>query len=134
MKKLLISFVLGFLTFSILGGIFAYLVFLPEFAIWYELHPDTVRGTPELISGTTLAVIQLIALVILMDKLKIDTLKGGAIFGIIFSAVLWLIIDLQMISMTNIFSYDYLLKDTLLSGVLGAFGGLVIAWSQKKYS
>jgi hypothetical protein len=39
-----------------------------------------------------------------------------------------------MISMTNIFSYDYLLKDTLLSGVLGAFGGLVIAWSQKKYS
>ena len=117
MKKLLISFVLGFITFSILGGIFAYLVFLPEFAIWYELHPDTVRGTPELISGTTLAVIQLIALVILMDKLKIDTLK-----------------DLQMISMTNIFSYDYLLKDTLLSGVLGAFGGLVIAWSQKKYS
>ena len=93
-----------------------------------------MRKKPELISGTALGVIQLIGLVILMDKLKIDTLKDGTIFGIIFSAVLWLIINLQMISMTNIFYYDYLFKDIPLSGVLGAFGGLVIAWSQKKYS
>lgn len=89
---------------------------LPEFAIWNELHPDTVRKTPELISGTALGVIQLIGSVILMDKLKIDTLKDGTIFGIIFSAVLWLIIDLQMISMTNIFYYDYLFKDIPLFG------------------
>ena len=39
-----------------------------------------------------------------MDRLNIDNIKEGAIFGAIASVALWLMIDLQMVSISNIFS------------------------------
>jgi hypothetical protein len=134
MKKLTISFFLGFLTFSIIGSVAAFLFYLPEFAALHNAYPSAVNENPEPVSGTLLGIIQLIVLVVLMDKLKIDSVKNGAILGAVFSGFLWLMVDLQMVSLTSIFNYDFLVVDVVISTVLGLIGGAVIAWSQKKYS
>ena len=131
---LIISLLFGLITFVILGGAFGSLVFLPEMAGWYEAYPEAVRETPDFVSGLVVGLLQLIALIILLPKLQITTVSGGAIFGAIYSVVLWLMVDLQMVSVTNIVSYDYVLKDALLSAVMGAVLGLVITWSQKKFA
>ena len=133
-KQFLISFLFGLVVLVILGGAFGSLVFLPEIAAWNEVYPEAVRETPDFVSGLVVALLQLIALIILLPKLQITTVSGGAIFGTIYSVVLWLMVDLQMVSITNIVSYDYVLKDALLSAVMGAILGLVISWSQKRFA
>ena len=133
-KQFFISLLFALITFVILGGLFGNFVFLPEFATWHEAYPDAVRETPDFVSGLVIALIQLIPLIILLPKLQITSGSGGAIFGAIYSVVLWLMVDLQMVSVTNIVSYDYVLKDALLSAVMGAVLGLVITWSQKRFA
>ena len=134
MKKLVISFLLGFIAFGILGGLFANFIFLPQLALWQEAFPDAVKPAPDFISGFLLGIIQLVGTIYLMDRLKIDNIKDGAIFGAISTAALWLMIDLQMVSISNIFSYDYVLTDAALSAVMGAIIGALIAWSLKRFS
>jgi hypothetical protein len=134
MKKFIYTFIIGLVLFFILGGIFGTLIFLPEMASWHEAFPDAVRETPDFLSGFIVGLIQLIALIILLDKLNINNLKVGAVFGLIYSVALWLIIDLQMLSVTNIISYDYIGLDAVLSAVMGAAMGGVMAWSLKKYA
>ena len=134
MKKYIITFLLTLIIFFILGGVFGTLIFLPEMKSWYEAFPDAVRETPDFISGFVVGLIQLIGAIILVDKLNIDNLKSGAIFGLIYSVALWLIIDLQMMSTTYIVTYRYIGLDALLSAVMGAAIGLVVTWSLKKYA
>ena len=134
MKKYIITFLLTLIVFFILGGVFGTLVFLPEMKSWYEAFPDAVRETPDFVSGFIVGLIQLIGAIILIDKLKINNLKSGAIFGLIYSVALWLIIDLQMVSTTFIVTYRYVGLDALLSAVMGAAIGLVVTWSLKKYA
>ena len=134
MKKYTITFLLTLIVFFILGGVFGTLVFLPEMKSWYEAFPDAVRETPDFVSGFIVGLIQLIGAIILVDKLKIDNLKSGAIFGLIYSVALWLIIDIQMVSTTYIVKYKYVGLDALLSAVMGAAIGLVVTWSLKKYA
>ena len=134
MKKYIITFLLTLIVFFILGGVFGTLVFLPEMKSWYEAFPDAVRETPDFVSGFIVGLIQLIGAIILVDKLKINNLKSGAIFGLIYSVALWLIIDLQMMSTTYIVTYRYIGLDALLSAVMGAAIGLVVTWSLKKYA
>ena len=134
MKKYIITFLLTLIVFFILGGVFGTLVFLPEMNSWYEAFPDAVRETPDFVSGFIVGLIQLIGAIILVDKLKINNLKSGAIFGLIYSVALWLIIDLQMMSTTYIVTYRYIGLDALLSAVMGAAIGLVVTWSLKKYA
>lgn len=134
MKKYIITFLLTLIVFFILGGVFGTLIFLPEMKSWYEAFPDAVRETPDFISGFIVGLIQLIGAIFLVDKLNIDNLKSGAIFGLIYSVALWLIIDLQMMSTTYIVTYRYIGLDALLSAVMGAAIGLVVTWSLKKYA
>ena len=134
MKKYIITFLLTLIVFFILGGVFGTLVFLPEMKSWYEAFPDAVRETPDFVSGFIVGLIQLIGAIILVDKLKINNLKSGAIFGLIYSVALWLIIDLQMVSTTFIVTYRYVGLDALMSAVMGASIGLVVTWSLKKYA
>ena len=134
MKKYIITFLLTLIVFFILGGVFGTLIFLPEMKSWYEAFPDAVRETPDFISGFIVGLIQLIGAIFLVDKLNIDNLKSGAIFGLIYSVALWLIIDLQMMSTTYIVTYRYIGLDALLSAVMGASIGLVVTWSLKKYA
>ena len=134
MKKYIITFLLTLIVFFILGGVFGTLIFLPEMKNWHEAFPDAVRETPDFISGFVVGLIQLIGAIFLVDKLNIDNLKSGAIFGLIYSVALWLIIDLQMMSTTYIVTYRYIGLDALLSAVMGAAIGLVVTWSLKKYA
>ena len=134
MKKYIITFILTLIVFFILGGVFGTLIFLPEMKSWYEAFPDAVRETPDFMSGFVVGLIQLIGAIFLVDKLNIDNLKSGAIFGLIYSVALWLIIDLQMMSTTYIVTYRYIGLDALLSAVMGAAIGLVVTWSLKKYA
>ena len=134
MKKFIYTFIIGLILFFILGGVFGTLIFLPEMSRWHEAFPDAVRENPDFLSGFIVGLIQLIALIVLLDKLKIDNLKDGAVFGLVYSVVLWLIIDLQMLSVTNIVSYNYIGLDAVLSAAMGAALGSVMAWSLKKYA
>jgi|TARA_Y100000385_G_scaffold122901_1_gene127766 hypothetical protein len=134
MKKFIYTFIIGLILFFILGGVFGTLIFLPEMASWHEAFPDAVRENPDFLSGFIVGLIQLIALIVLLDKLNIDNLKDGAVFGLVYSVVLWLIIDLQMLSVTNIVSYNYIGLDAVLSAAMGAALGGVMAWSLKKYA
>ena len=134
MKKLVISFLLAFIAFGILGGLFANFIFLPQLALWQDAFPDAVKPAPDFISGFLLGIIQLVGTIYLIDRLKIDNIKDGAIFGAISTVALWLMIDLQMVSISNIFSYDYVLTDAALSAVMGAIIGALIAWSLKRFS
>ena len=134
MKKYIITFLFSLVVFFILGGVFGILVFLPEMTSWYKALPNAVRETPDFVSGFIVGLVQLIGAILLVDKLKIIDLKSGAIFGIIYSVALWLIIDLQMMSTTNIVTYRYVGLDALLSAFMGAAIGLVVTWSLKKYA
>ena len=134
MKKYIVTFLLSFLIFALLGGVFANFVFLPEFANWHTLYPEAVRATPDFISGFPVALIQIIGLIALIDRLKIATLSSGAVFGAVFSAGIWLIVDLQMVSTTTFVSYSYVGLDAVLSAIMGAVGGGVVAWSLKKFA
>ena len=134
MKKFIYTFIIGLILFFILGGVFGTLIFLPEMSRWHEAFPDAVRENPDFLSGFIVGLIQLIALIVLLVKLNIDNLKDGAVFGLVYSVVLWLIIDLQMLSVTNIVSYNYIGLDAVLSAAMGAALGSVMAWSLKKYA
>ena len=133
-KQFFISLFFALVTFIILGGVFANFVFLPEFELWHDAYPEAVREAPDFISGLVLGLLQLIGFIILLPKLQIATGSGAAIFGAIYSVVIWLIVDLQMVSITHIVSYEYVLKDALLSGAMGAILGVVVSWSQKKFA
>ena len=134
MKKFIYTFIIGLILFFILGGVFGTLIFLPEMSRWHEAFPDAVRENPDFLSGFIVGLIQLIALIVLLVKLNIDNLNDGAVFGLVYSVVLWLIIDLQMLSVTNIVSYNYIGLDAVLSAAMGAALGSVMAWSLKKYA
>ena len=133
-KQFFISLFFALVTFIILGGVFANFVFLPEFEIWHCAYPEAVREAPDFISGLVLGLLQLIGFIILLPKLQIATGSGAAIFGAVSSVVIWLIVDLQMVSVTNIVSYEYVLKDALLSAVMGAILGVVVSWSQRRFA
>mgnify|MGYP000008524283 FL=1 len=133
-KPFIISFFFALVTFIVLGGLFGNFVFLPEFATWHEAYPDAVRETPDFVSGFILGLLQLIAFVVLLPKLQITSGSGAAMFGAVYSVVIWLIVDLQMVSVTNIVSYEYVLKDALLSAVMGAILGVVVSWSQRRFA
>ncbi len=133
-KPFIISFFFALVTFIVLGGLFGNFVFLPEFATWHEAYPDAVRETPDFVSGFVLGLLQLIAFVVLLPKLQITSGSGAALFGAVYSVVIWLIVDLQMVSVTNIVSYEYVLKDALLSAVMGAILGVVVSWSQRRFA
>ena len=133
-KQFFISLLFALITFVILGGLFGNFVFLPEFATWHEAYPDAVRETPDFVSGFVLGLLQLIAFVVLLPKLQITSGSGAAMFGAVYSVVIWLIVDLQMVSVTNIVSYEYVLKDALLSAVMGAILGVVVSWSQRRFA
>ena len=133
-KQFFISLLFALITFVILGGLFGNFVFLPEFETWHEAYPDAVRETPDFVSGFVLGLLQLIAFVVLLPKLQITSGSGAALFGAVYSVVIWLIVDLQMVSVTNIVSYEYVLKDALLSAVMGAILGVVVSWSQRRFA
>ena len=133
-KPFIISFFFALVTFIVLGGLFGNFVFLPEFATWHEAYPYAVRETPDFVSGFVLGLLQLIAFVVLLPKLQITSGSGAALFGAVYSVVIWLIVDLQMVSVTNIVSYEYVLKDALLSAVMGAILGVVVSWSQRRFA
>jgi len=133
-KQFFISLLFALITFVILGGLFGNFVFLPEFATWHEAYPDAVRETPDFVSGFVLGLLQLIAFVVLLPKLQITSGSGAAMFGAVYSVLIWLIVDLQMVSVTNIVSYEYVLKDALLSAVMGAILGVVVSWSQRRFA
>ena len=99
-----------------------------------EAYPDAVRETPDFVSGFVLGLLQLIAFVVLLPKLQITSGSGAAMFGAVYSVLIWLIVDLQMVSVTNIVSYEYVLKDALLSAVMGAILGVVVSWSQRRFA
>ena len=134
LKKIVISFLLAFVAFGILGGLFANFIFLPQLALWLEAFPDAVKPAPDFVSGFLVGIIQLVGFIYLMNRLKIDNIKDGVIFGAVISVALWLMIDLQMVSITNIFSYNYILTDTILSAIMGAIIGAVISWSLKRFA
>ena len=134
MKKLVISFLLAFVAFAILGGLFANFIFLPQLALWQEAFPDAVKSSPDFVSGFIVGIIQLVGFIYIMDRLKIDNVKDGAIFGAIATVALWLMIDLQMVSISNIFSYNYVLTDAVLSAAMGAIIGALIGWSFKRFA
>jgi len=134
MKKLVISFLLAFVAFAILGGLFANLIFLPQLALWQEAFPDAVKSSPDFVSGFIVGIIQLFGFIYLMDRLNIDNFKDGAVFGAIATVALWLMIDLQMVSISNIFSYNYVLTDAVSSAAMGAIIGALIGWSFKRFA
>jgi hypothetical protein len=101
---------------------------------WYQAFPDAVRETPDVASGFLVGIIQLVGLIYLMGRLNIDTLSEGAVFGAIYSVAVWLIVDLQMVSVTNIVSYDYVALDAGLSAVMGVILGSALAWSMKRFA
>ena len=57
-------------------------------ASWHEAFPDAVRENPDFLFGSSVGLIQLIVLAILLNKLKIDNLKDGAVFGLVYIVVL----------------------------------------------
>tara|TARA_B100001057_G_C22639285_1_gene867585 strand:- start:99 stop:506 length:408 start_codon:yes stop_codon:yes gene_type:complete len=133
-KKYILSFLIAFVLFMILGGLFGALVFLPTFETWHEAFPDAVRETPDMASGFLVGIIQLVAFVYLFGRLNIDTFLEGAVFGAVYSVVIWLMVDLQMVSVTKIVSYDYVVLDAGLTAIMGAVMGAVIAWSMKRFA
>ena len=133
-KKYIFSFLIAFVLFAVLGGAFGTLVFLPEMESWYQAFPDAVRETPDVASGFLVGIIQLVGLIYLMGRLNIDTFSEGAVFGAIYSVAVWLIVDLQMVSVTNIVSYDYVALDAGLSAVMGVILGAALAWSMKRFA
>jgi hypothetical protein len=134
MKKLTISFFVGFISLAAIGSIFANFVFLPKFAEWHQLHPDVVRATLDPLSGVLQAIIQLVGLVVLVDRMKMTKLINGAVLGAIYSAGIWLIVDLNMVALTTIVDYNYVVMDAVISAVIGGVGGAVVTWSQNKFA
>jgi len=80
-KKYILSFLIAFVLFMVLGGLFGTLVFLPTFETWHQAFPDAVRETPDMASGFLVGIIQLVAFVYLFGRLNIDTFLEGAVFG-----------------------------------------------------
>ena len=134
MKKLFISFFIGFISFAAIGSIFANFVFLPKFAEWHQLHPDVIRATIDPLSGALQAIIQLVGLVFLVDRMKMTKIINGAMLGAIYSAGIWLIVDLNMVSLTTFVDFNYVVMDAIISAVIGGVGGAVVTWSQNKFA
>ena len=134
MKKLIISFFIGFISLAAIGSIFANFIFLPKFAEWHQLHPDVVRATLDPLSGALQAIIQLIGLVVLVDRMKMTKLSDGAVLGAIYSAGIWLIVDLNMVALTTFVDYNFVVMDAVISAVIGGVGGAVVTWSQNKFA
>ncbi|MBT5613709.1 MAG: hypothetical protein HOJ64_02425 [Euryarchaeota archaeon] len=134
MKKLIISFFIGFISLAAIGSIFANFIFLPKFAEWHQLHPDVVRATLDPLSGALQAIIQLIGLVVLVDRMKMTKLIDGAVLGAIYSAGIWLIVDLNMVALTTFVDYNFVVMDAVISAVIGGVGGAVVTWSQNKFA
>ena len=133
MKKLIISFFIGFISFAVIGSIFANFVFLPKFAEWHQIYPDVVRATLDPLSGALQAIIQLVGLVVLVDRMKITKIINGAMLGAIYSAGIWLIVDLNMVSLTTFVDFNYVVMDAIISAVIGGVGGAVVSWAQNKF-
>lgn len=134
MKKLIISFFIGFISLAAIGSIFANFIFLPKFAEWHQLHPDVVRATLDPLSGALQAIIQLIGLVVLVDRMKMTKLIDGAVLGAIYSAGIWLIVDLNMVALTTFVDYNFVVMDAVISAFIGGVGGAVVTWSQNKFA
>jgi hypothetical protein len=133
MKKLIISFFTGFIILVAIGSIIANFVFLPKFAELHQLHPDVVRATLDPLSGALQAILQLAGLVALVDRMKMTKLINGALLGAIYSAGIWLIVDLNMMSLTTLFDYNYIVMDAVISAFIGGVLGAVVTWTQNKF-
>lgn len=66
--------------------------------------------------------------------MKITQVLGGAIFGVIYSAGIWLIVDLNLLSLTILVDFNYVVMDAAISALIGSIGGAAITWSQNKFA
>lgn len=58
----------------------------------------------------------------------VNTWQGGARTGALLGFLIWLSVDLIMFGTTNVYSLTGVVIDVVVSIVMGAIGGAVIAW------
>ena len=66
--------------------------------------------------------------------MKITKIINGAMLGAIYSAGIWLIVDLNMVALTTFVDFNYVVMDAIISAVIGGVGGAVVTWYQNKFA
>ena len=134
MKKIFITIVITFISSIIIGILPAILFYVPSQIEFARQFPDIVNAEPEPIFMLLGSLALLILWVISFDKMGIKDYKKGALTGIWYSMLCFIFFDLTLSGLTNIYSMEFIIKDILLSGIIGGPQGAIIGWSLGRFA
>ena len=126
LRNLSIATLTGFATFFVIGMISYVLYYQSMFESLQIDFPSVMNAEPNFAVGMFMGIAQAFLLVMYFLKAKITTVKDGAINGFWISAVIWLVANGNMLTMTKLTSMNYFLIDIIISGVMGAICGAVL--------
>lgn len=126
LRNLSIATLTGFATFFVIGMI-SYLLYYQSFFESLQVDfPTVMNAEPNFAVGMFMGIAQAFLLVMYFLKAKITTLREGAFNGFWISAIIWLVANGNMFTMTKLTTMNYFIIDILISGLMGAICGAVL--------
>ena len=132
MKKLILTTLAGFVASFIFGSISYFLYYEKLMVALMEKYPASIKTEPDLMIGMGAGLVQSLLMAYSFNKMNFNTMKSGALNGIWFAGGIWMIANLNNLSMLSFYETSFVITDTVISAALGAFAGAAIGWTLDK--
>ena len=134
LRKILGGSVVGVLASMAIGIVFYMLYYQGQLSDLQAEFPSVMNAEPLFAVGILVSFGQAFLTAMYFDKAGVDALKSGAINGAWISAAIWIVANGNMMVMTKLTTMDYFMVDIVISAVMGAFTGAIMALVMKRMS
>ena len=134
LRKILVGSLVGVIASMAIGIVFYMLYYQNIFTDLQGEFPSVMNAEPMFAIGILVSFGQAFLTAMYFDKAGVDALKSGAINGAWISAAIWIVANGNMMAMTKLTTMDYFMVDIVISAVMGAFTGAIMALVMKRMS
>jgi hypothetical protein len=134
LRKILGGSVVGVLASMAIGIVFYMLYYQDQLSELQAEFPNVMNTEPLFALGILVGFGQAFLTAMYFDKAGVDSLKSGAINGAWISAAIWIVANGNVMVMSKLTTMDYFLTDIVISAVMGAFTGAIMALAMKRMS
>lgn len=134
LRKILAGSLVGVIASMAIGIVLYMLYYQGQFTALQAEFPSVMNAEPLFAIGILVSFGQAFLTAMYFDKAGVDALKSGAVNGAWISAAIWIVANGNMLVMTKLTSMEYFFTDIVISAVMGAFTGAIMAIVMKRMS
>jgi Na+(H+)/acetate symporter ActP len=134
LRKILITSLVGLIASFVVGFVFYFLYYQDQLAMLTEQFPGVINEEPDFGIGVFVNFAMVFLVAMYFDKANVNNAKSGAINGAWISAVVWIVANGNMMAITKLTTMNYFMVDILISAVMGAVIGIIMALVMNRLS